>query len=492
MAILGDQLIDGVAAMDRWKVHEDKAVKQEYHMESCGSAPGEIRGRGAFLPRRIIAVLAILFVPIVGLFLPWNLASVAVIWLASAVYGAFFLTFGTFASTARSDAEMSQATATLPFVSIIVPAANEESVLPRLLETLERLDYLQDGLPNFEILVVDHGSEDSTRDILLDAGRRTNIIRPILLPSSAPKGKSRALNAGLGEAKGDIVCVLDADAVVSRSFLRQGVGQLLRPGVSAVQCRKLFYNSDASILTYFQAKEYEVVKRAFQRARNLLGSVVAFSGNGMLIWTDVIRYVGGWNERALTEDVDLALRLKAAGLLVVYAEDIVVWEEPILNPRHFLRQRTRWAQGFVQMLWDALPRLVRSSNGSLPLRLDAILMICIPLIVPTSFWLALLVYAVGFLWKLDLALDLSYRISLPAFLSIFFSLTIASSRFSEHAPPTDGRIPVWCLAPMIGLYYLHSLLTVPAGIVREVLGRKASRDWWLKTAHYGVGQSGKL
>jgi polysaccharide pyruvyl transferase CsaB len=70
--------------------------------------------------------------------------------------------------------------------------------------------------PNLEILVVDNGSTDGTRELLEDRARRDSRIRPILQPEN--RGFAAAANAGLAAAAGDVLVILNNDTVVTRGW----------------------------------------------------------------------------------------------------------------------------------------------------------------------------------------------------------------------------------------------------------------------------------
>lgn len=94
-----------------------------------------------------------------------------------------------------------------PFISIVVPVFNEESVLQ---EFHHRLIQVLDDLPmRVEIIYIDDGSCDQTPQIL-DALRQQD-TRVCLLELSRNFGKEAALSAGLDYADGDAVIVMDAD-----------------------------------------------------------------------------------------------------------------------------------------------------------------------------------------------------------------------------------------------------------------------------------------
>ncbi len=94
-----------------------------------------------------------------------------------------------------------------PYLSIVIPAYNEEENLPILLERLEKI-LTQLPYPT-EVVVVDDGSEDRTAQILREACKRHPWLRGVLLRRNF--GQSAALTAGIDHARGDIIVTLDAD-----------------------------------------------------------------------------------------------------------------------------------------------------------------------------------------------------------------------------------------------------------------------------------------
>ena len=92
-------------------------------------------------------------------------------------------------------------------LSVVIPAYNEEQRLPRTIEQIERnLDSRQ--VP-YELILVDDGSTDGTRQVMDAAAERNPRVRVEALPRN--RGKGRALAAGVAVAKGEEVLVTDAD-----------------------------------------------------------------------------------------------------------------------------------------------------------------------------------------------------------------------------------------------------------------------------------------
>jgi glycosyltransferase involved in cell wall biosynthesis len=94
-----------------------------------------------------------------------------------------------------------------PTLSVVVPVRNEEAVLPEL---YRRLRLAVEAIPGgCEILFVDDGSTDHTRDILEQAA--ANDARVGFIRLSRNFGKEAAVSAGLRETRGDAAIVIDGD-----------------------------------------------------------------------------------------------------------------------------------------------------------------------------------------------------------------------------------------------------------------------------------------
>jgi len=94
-----------------------------------------------------------------------------------------------------------------PRLSVVIPAYNEEQRLPRTVEEIER--YLDGRRVDYELILVDDGSTDGTRQVMDAAAERNARVRLEALPHN--RGKGRALASGVALARGEEVLVTDAD-----------------------------------------------------------------------------------------------------------------------------------------------------------------------------------------------------------------------------------------------------------------------------------------
>jgi dolichyl-phosphate beta-glucosyltransferase len=92
-------------------------------------------------------------------------------------------------------------------LSIVIPAKDEEQRLPRTIEEIHR--YLDGKHADYELILVDDGSVDGTRQLMDQAAKRHPAVRVELLPHN--RGKGRALAVGVAAARGDEILLTDAD-----------------------------------------------------------------------------------------------------------------------------------------------------------------------------------------------------------------------------------------------------------------------------------------
>ena len=134
-----------------------------------------------------------------------------------------------------------------PFISIMIPAHNEESVITYTVENIRKSDY-----PNYEIILIDDRSDDNTYSVIKGLADKFENVRCMKRENGAFPGKSAVLNDALVMAKGEAILVFDADATIDPDFISKLVPNLEPDDVGAVQARKVIRNADTNILTKCQ------------------------------------------------------------------------------------------------------------------------------------------------------------------------------------------------------------------------------------------------
>lgn len=379
----------------------------------------------------------------------------------------------------------------LPFVSLIVPAKDEERVIEATIRSLLQLDYYGPAGPHFEIIAVDDGWTDATYRILAGLAEGTDLLTVLHRPPGGGYGKSAVLNEALPLARGDLICVFDADARVEADFLLRAVPRLLAPGVGAVQAQKRIFNTKglASLdrLTWHEAQRPAfylpllqdvemLMDTACQIARGQAQGAVDLRGNGMLVKREALLSVGGWNEHTLTDDLDLTTRLQAAGWHVAFCAEAVVWEEGVISWGALFRQRRRWIEGCIRRYLDYSGDLLRAPMP-LAFRVDA-LVFAAEFVLPLWLFFGLAVWAVCGVLGIPYDPAVSYAIALGN-VAVMLPFVL---------------VVVWRQVPSRPLSYLVVVLAVSAYLVNwlpvivwtdlRLAALRPQREW-SKTEHVG-------
>lgn len=251
-----------------------------------------------------------------------------------------------------------------PFVTVMVPAHNEESVITKTVENILEMDY-----ENFEVIVIDDRSEDKTAIVVKDLEDKYEKVTALIRDKDAFPGKSAVLNDALLIAKGEAILVFDADARIAPDFLSKLVPNLEPDDVGAAQARKVIINKDFNFLTRCQNNEYTLDSH-FQIGRDSVKGAVELRGNGELIKKTALNDIGGWNEETITDDLDMSTQLHIKGWDVRFCPEIVVYEEGIIYPVPLYRQRRRWLEGSIRRYLEHFGEAMSSKEISLRARLD--------------------------------------------------------------------------------------------------------------------------
>jgi cellulose synthase/poly-beta-1,6-N-acetylglucosamine synthase-like glycosyltransferase/peptidoglycan/xylan/chitin deacetylase (PgdA/CDA1 family) len=244
----------------------------------------------------------------------------------------------------------------VPFVSIIVPAYNEELVIANTIHSLLASDY-----PSYEIIVIDDGSQDDTSNVVAEQFASDKRVRLLTVANS---GKAAALNTGLRHASGEIVIALDADTL----FAPQTVGALAHrfydKTLGAIAGNAKVGNR-VNLVTRWQALEYITSQNMDRRAFASLNCITVVPGAVGAWRRDLLVGVGGFPSDTLAEDQDLTLRIRRLGYRIGYEETAIAWTEAPHNLRSLAKQRFRWAYGTLQCMWKHRDALFRSRYGAL-------------------------------------------------------------------------------------------------------------------------------
>jgi glycosyltransferase XagB len=356
---------------------------------------------------------------------------------------------------------------------LIVPARHEETVLEATLSKLVTTDH-----PAFEVLVVVGDDDPATRAVAERVAQRHPSIVEVLVDSSTPKSKPKALNTALPRCSGDITGVFDAEDDVHPGLLQRVDRRFQESNADVVQAGVQLMNFRSSWLTVRNVLEYYFWFRS-RLHRHAAQGFIPLGGNTVFVRTEVLRAVSGWDAECLAEDCELGVRLSSLGAqtVVAYEPELVTREECPPTLRAFARQRTRWNQGYLQTLarghWRRLPPRHRALG--LYILTTPYLMAIAWLLMPAAIITAVAVKApvpvtmASFLPAVPMLAMLAVEIA---------GLGEFCRMYGERATIRDyGRL-------VVGLPAYQAVLAFAAAraVVREARGDRG----WEKTEHMGL------
>jgi len=231
----------------------------------------------------------------------------------------------------------------------LVPARHEEAVIQDTILAVDRIDY-PEHLKEVLVLIRedDTGTLEKAQEIIT-ALNKPNIR--LITFNDDPINKPHSLNIGLDYATTDVVTIFDAEDEPHPEIYDVINTVMVRDGADVVQSGVQLMDFNSHWYSLFNVLEYFFWFKSGLHFFSSVGKVTPLGGNTVFFKTHWVRQVGGWDETNLTEDADIGIRLAIEGakIRIVYDSKHATQEETPPTLKHFIKQRTRWNQGFIQV-----------------------------------------------------------------------------------------------------------------------------------------------
>ncbi|MEJ5285908.1 MAG: hypothetical protein CH6_2835 [Candidatus Kapaibacterium sp.] len=243
-----------------------------------------------------------------------------------------------------------------PFVSIIIPARNEEENIQRTLSSFEKLNYPKD---KYEIIVVNDRSNDNTQRIVENLLQEIPNLKLLTIENDEQKqkipGKAGALHFGVEHSKGDIVFVTDADCTVKENWVEKIV-----KFYSDVETG--FVTSYTNVVGSRLFDKIQAVEWIYMHTMAMGGigwkQPLGCYGNNLTFRKSYYETFGGYKKIpfSVTEDLALQQAFHKNGYKVHYYIDpeATVDTKPVKNIVEYFAQHHRWARGGLNLGWRAV------------------------------------------------------------------------------------------------------------------------------------------
>lgn len=227
-------------------------------------------------------------------------------------------------------------------LSVVVPCYNEEKTIAKTIERLLKSDY--PGLQ--KIVVVDDCSKDNSFNIIKECEKK---YKGKVLALRTPKNTGKAAgskNYGAKFVDTELIGFSDADSTCKKNAISYMIGYLEDEEVGCVTSRVYVDNCNNS-LERMQSIEYKTI--AFMRkTMEFIDSIYVANGPLSIYKKDVFDKVGGFDEKNLTEDIELTWHIVRAGYKVKMSLNAIVYTEAPSKLRVWFKQRVRWNVGGFQ------------------------------------------------------------------------------------------------------------------------------------------------
>ncbi len=360
---------------------------------------------------------------------------------------------------------------------MLLPARAEEKVIYDTIHKVWNADYLH-GL--LEILVICHVSDEATireaERAIQDIGSRT--VRVVTF-SDPPINKPHGLNVGLANSHNEIVTIFDAEddvspdifRVVNTIFIAEGVN-IVQGGVQLMNFRDHWFSAHNCLEYFFWFKS----RLHFQAAMRM----IPLGGNTVFFKRNLLDMVGGWNQQCLTEDAEIGLRLSTLGepIRVFYDARIATREETPDSIEQFIKQRTRWHQGFLQILRSGVWRKLPGRKQ----RLLAFYAFAYPWFQGFSLLLIPIMLGIGIFMKLPVLVAL---LSFIPLYTLVFQALLSAYGIIAFARDYHLKYSLWDIIKLLLTFIPYQFLQGVSALRatwREIIGRSN----WEKTAHVGA------
>jgi biofilm PGA synthesis N-glycosyltransferase PgaC len=341
-----------------------------------------------------------------------------------------------------------------PYVSVIIPVYNGADTLEACILSINEQTYPTDHI---EVIVVDNGSTDRTREVFFQAAEKTTI--KLSWQSIVGQGKPWALNAGIHMAEGQYIISLDCDVMIAPDTIRltiekmesdpklgavTGFLEILPPPESATLQQRLLARCEfLEYLTVFG------VGRAYQ---SLMNSVYTLSGAYSVFRRDALLSTLMYNQNTVSEDTDITFQLyeRSPKFKIAILQTAKIMLHPIESVAKLYTQRVRWQRGQLEVSSRHERLLKRSASRMRGFAPSRSLIIDHTLSFPRFIWMFFLPILTTFGYVPSMLVT-AYIVLYVFYLCIELIYYFAAYLFSDR--DTKKRVIAhWYIVPLMPLY----------------------------------------
>lgn len=231
----------------------------------------------------------------------------------------------------------------LPRVTVGIPVFNRESVIEKTIKSLNELNYPKNLL---QVIIVDDCSTDNSYAEARRLQKKYYLLNLQVFRHSSNKGKATAVNTAISHATGELFTCLDGDTRINPDSLNYLVPHFSDHKLGAV-IGQVKVDEPRNFYEKMQRVEY-IVSNFVRRIMSALGTLAIAPGGALSMFNlAILKKVGGFKDAGMTEDLEIALRLRANGYDVQMDPRAIMHTKVPDGWNDLFRQRIRWYRGFA-------------------------------------------------------------------------------------------------------------------------------------------------
>lgn len=370
--------------------------------------------------------------------------------------------------------------------TILIPARNEQKVIGKTIQTIAKANYPRHLL---NIITICEEKDIKTIHAAQHVIRQTPLYNAhVLTFNDKPVNKPHGLNKGLSMApsgSNEILTIFDAEDEVHPDIFHVINTLYLKKNPDVIQAGVQLMNYSSRWFSAHNVLEYYFWFKSRMHFHTKVG-MVPLGGNTVFFKTDLLKKVRGWNENCLTEDAEIGIRLSTIGAKIISTYDPrhVTKEETPLTIQQFIKQRTRWNQGFIQILDLGYWR----KYDSFKKKFFCFYTLSFPAVQTILFCLTPITFFIGFYEKLPVIIALLSFIPLLIVFIQMIANGIGMREFiNEQQLPNKKSVYLTLVLTLIPYQFLLGFSAFRA-LFREAFGITN----WEKTIHHGMHRNNEL
>jgi glycosyltransferase XagB len=357
----------------------------------------------------------------------------------------------------------------------LIPARNEEKVIGDTIKAVSDIDYPEELK---EVIILCRNDDENT---ITTVNKAINSIGKknirLVIYDDLPINKPHCLNVGLANSKKQVVTVFDAEDqphqdiynIVNTLMTSEQV-DVVQSGVQLMNYRSHWFSS-INVLEYFFW--FKSGLHFFSR----IGNVTPLGGNTVFFKKECLQKVNGWDEKCLTEDTDIGFRLVSSGAKtrIVYDVQHVTKEETPDSMGAFIKQRTRWNHGYLQIIfkgdWMRLPSF-RQKIVALYILVAPMLQVAYLFYLPFGIWIAT---------QGKLPVLVSMFSFIPSYIFIL-QITVYFVGIREFVKTYKLKYSIWDSLKIVFMFFPYQIMLTISSF-RAILRLLFNQNVWEKTKH---------